>query len=159
MPFIKSNKIKPRRNENAIGRTIQCSKLFGQEAFSQNLPLKVMLQFYLQSMSRAILILDVNLHTRAMYLWKGSNRQIVSMDIDPGVYNPDIVADNREMPGVELSTPFAVSLTLDVFRCAVIGPQGRVKSSKRFDDRFLELLWSAGKKTDGVLVISTPALF
>ena len=33
-------------------------------------------------------------------IWRGSERDVVSMDIDPK-YEPDIVADNREMPSVE----------------------------------------------------------
>ncbi len=62
--------------------------------------------------------------------WKGSTRKIVSMDIDPK-YKPDIVADNREMPGVG-NDSFAVV----VYDPPHVGPQGRNKSSKRFDVDF-----------------------
>lgn len=62
--------------------------------------------------------------------WKGSSREVVSMDIDPK-YEPDIVADNREMPGVE-DDSFAVV----VYDPPHVGPQGRDKSRKRFDVDF-----------------------
>lgn len=62
--------------------------------------------------------------------WKGSTRKVVSMDIDPQ-YQPDIVADNREMPGVA-DDSFAVV----VYDPPHVGPQGRDKSTKRFDVDF-----------------------
>ena len=63
-------------------------------------------------------------------IWGDSIRPVVSMDIDPR-YEPDIVADNREMPGVEDSS-FAVV----VYDPPHVGPQGRDKSTKRFDVDF-----------------------
>ena len=62
--------------------------------------------------------------------WAGSSRQVVSMDVDPQ-YSPDIVADNREMPGVA-DDSFAVV----VYDPPHVGPQGRDKSTKRFDIDF-----------------------
>ena len=62
--------------------------------------------------------------------WRESTRYVVSMDIDPR-YNPDIVADNREMPGVE-----ADSFAVVVYDPPHVGPQGRDKSTKRFDVDF-----------------------
>ncbi|MYH21850.1 MAG: hypothetical protein F4023_08460 [Acidobacteria bacterium] len=63
-------------------------------------------------------------------MWKGSTRHVVSMDINPK-FEPMIVGDNRVMDGVESST----------FGCVVydpphVGPQGRDKSRKRFDEDF-----------------------
>ena len=62
--------------------------------------------------------------------WKGSNRAVVSMDIDPN-HEPMIVADNRVMAGV----PDAEYGTV-VYDPPHVGPQGRDKSSKRFDVDF-----------------------
>ena len=62
--------------------------------------------------------------------WKGSDRSVVSMDIDSR-HNPDIVADNREMPGVK-----ANSFSVVVYDPPHVGPQGRDKSTKRFDVDF-----------------------
>lgn len=62
--------------------------------------------------------------------WRGSSRSVVSMDIDPK-YNPDIVADNREMPGVDDD-----SYAVVVYDPPHVGPQGRDKSVKRFDVDF-----------------------
>jgi hypothetical protein len=62
--------------------------------------------------------------------WKGSLRQVISMDIDPK-YKPMIVGDNREMKGVP-SAHFGVV----VFDPPHVGPQGRDKSRKRFDVDF-----------------------
>jgi ParB family chromosome partitioning protein len=59
--------------------------------------------------------------------WKGSKRNVVSMDIDPQ-YNPDIIGDNREMTGI----PDAHFNTV-VYDPPHVGPQGRDKSIKRFD--------------------------
>lgn len=73
-------------------------------------------------------ILDVTYN--AGRFWNGSNRHVVSMDIDPR-HKPDIVADNREMPGVK-SRSFAVV----VYDPPHVGPQGRDKSKKRFDVDF-----------------------
>ena len=63
-------------------------------------------------------------------LWKGSTRRVVSMDIDPQ-YKPMIVADNREMMGVQ-PTQFGTV----VYDPPHVGPQGRDKSKKRFDVDF-----------------------
>ena len=62
--------------------------------------------------------------------WKGSKRRVVSMDIDPQ-YQPMIVGDNREMTGVP-SGEFGVV----IYDPPHVGPQGRDKSSKRFDVDF-----------------------
>lgn len=62
--------------------------------------------------------------------WKGSTRNITSMDIDPR-HNPDYLCDNREMTDV----PSAHFGTV-VFDPPHVGPQGRDKSIKRFDVDF-----------------------
>ncbi len=62
--------------------------------------------------------------------WKGSTREVVSMDIDP-TYKPMIVGDNREMTGVP-SAHFGVV----VYDPPHVGPQGRDKSCKKFDVDF-----------------------
>ena len=73
-------------------------------------------------------ILDATFNTGR--IWGTSTRPVVSMDIDPR-YEPDIVADNREMTGVSDSS-FAVV----VYDPPHVGPQGRDKSKKRFDVDF-----------------------
>ena len=73
-------------------------------------------------------ILDATYNTGRF--WRGSARDVVSMDIDPQ-YEPDIVADNREMPGVE-----DASYPVVVYDPPHVGPQGRDKSCKRFDVDF-----------------------
>ena len=62
--------------------------------------------------------------------WKGSSRNVVSMDIDPQ-HKPMLLMDNREMPGVPDASYGAV-----VFDPPHVGPQGRDKSKKRFDIDF-----------------------
>ena len=62
--------------------------------------------------------------------WKGSSRRVISMDIDAR-YEPMIVADNREMVGV----PSAHFGTV-VYDPPHVGPQGRDKSTKKFDVDF-----------------------
>jgi len=62
--------------------------------------------------------------------WKGSTREVVSMDIDPR-YKPMIVGDNRKMKGVP-SWRFGVV----VYDPPHVGPQSRDKSKKRFDVDF-----------------------
>src|SRR5436853_643214 len=57
--------------------------------------------------------------------WKGSNRRVVSMDIDPQ-YKPEIIGDNRKMTGVP-SGKFGVV----VYDPPHVGAQGRDKSKKR----------------------------
>ena len=51
--------------------------------------------------------------------WRGSTRQVVSMDIDPR-YEPMIVGDNRDMVGVESS-----SFGVVVYDPPHVGPQGK----------------------------------
>jgi DNA modification methylase len=63
-------------------------------------------------------------------MWKGSNREVVSMDIDPK-YGTMIVGDNRKMTGVKTS-----SYGVIVYDPPHVGPQGRDKSCKRFDEDF-----------------------
>lgn len=62
--------------------------------------------------------------------WKKSDRRVVSMDIDPK-FDPMIVGDNRKMDGV----PDA-SFGVVVYDPPHVGPQGRDKSRKRFDEDF-----------------------
>ena len=62
--------------------------------------------------------------------WKGSTRRVVSMDINPK-YKPLIVGDNRRMDGVQSS-----SFGVVVYDPPHVGPQGRDKSRKRFDEDF-----------------------
>lgn len=62
--------------------------------------------------------------------WHGSTRDVVSMDIDPQ-HKPMIVGDNRVMAGVPSAHFGAV-----VYDPPHVGPQGRDKSSKRFDIDF-----------------------
>ena len=62
--------------------------------------------------------------------WRGSQREVVSMDIDPR-HKPMIVGDNRVMDGVPDAHYGAV-----VYDPPHVGPQGRDKSSKRFDIDF-----------------------
>lgn len=87
-------------------------------------------------------ILDATYNTGR--IWNGSDRAIVSMDIDPQ-HKPDIVADNREMPGVP-DESFAVV----VYDPPHVGPQGRDKSSKRFDIDFGARM-DCGKEQDWTL--------
>ncbi|MFT3883200.1 MAG: hypothetical protein QM703_26555 [Gemmatales bacterium] len=63
-------------------------------------------------------------------MWKGTSRDIVSMDIDPR-YQTMYVGDNRVMKGVP-SSHFGVV----VYDPPHVGPQGRDKSTKRFDVDF-----------------------
>lgn len=62
--------------------------------------------------------------------WKGSTRQVVSMDINPK-FSPMILGDNRIMDGVPDSEFGTV-----VYDPPHVGPQGRDKSSKKFDEDF-----------------------
>ena len=73
-------------------------------------------------------VLDATYNTGRF--WKGSPRQVVSMDIDPR-YKTMIVGDNRKMKTV-LSSKFGVV----VYDPPHVGPQGRDKSKKRFDVDF-----------------------
>lgn len=76
--------------------------------------------------------------------WKGSQRQVVSMDIDPQ-HAPSIIGDNREMKGVP-DKHFGVV----VFDPPHVGPQGRDKSAKRFDVDF-GATFECGKAQDWTL--------
>jgi hypothetical protein len=62
--------------------------------------------------------------------WKGSQRQVISMDIDPR-YKPMILSDNRRMKGVPSAHFGSV-----VYDPPHVGPQGRDKSKKKFDVDF-----------------------
>ncbi|MDE2844845.1 MAG: hypothetical protein OXN21_15915, partial [Chloroflexota bacterium] len=85
-----------------------------------------MLQFYASIDPEPILDATFN---RGRF-WKGSSRHVISMDIDPK-YAPMIVGDNREMVGVPDSQFGTV-----VYDPPHVGPQGRDKSSKKFDEDF-----------------------
>ena len=102
--------------------------------------LDMMLDFY--SAIEPDPILDATYNTGR--IWGDSNRPIVSMDIDPR-FEPDIIADNREMPGVP-DEQFAVV----VYDPPHVGPQGRDKSSKRFDVDFGATM-VCGKEQDWTL--------
>ena len=73
-------------------------------------------------------ILDATYNTGRF--WKGSKRNVVSMDIDPQ-HKPMIVGDNRVMAGVK-----DASYGVVVYDPPHVGPQGRDKSKKRFDVDF-----------------------
>lgn len=73
-------------------------------------------------------ILDATYNAGRM--WTTSKRQVVSMDIDPQ-HKPMILGDNRVMKGVP-SNEFGVV----VYDPPHVGPQGRDKSTKRFDVDF-----------------------
>lgn len=88
--------------------------------------IEAMLNFY--SVIQPNPILDATYN--AGRFWKGSERKVVSMDIDPQ-YKPDIIGDNREMKGVRANR-FGVV----VYDPPHVGPQGRDKSRKRFDVDF-----------------------
>lgn len=62
--------------------------------------------------------------------WKGSSRDVVSMDINPK-FKPMIVGDNRVMDGVPDAAYGVV-----VYDPPHVGPQGRDKSTKKFDEDF-----------------------
>lgn len=88
--------------------------------------LEAMLTFYTSIDPEPILDSTFN----AGRMWKGSKRQVVSMDIDPQ-HKPMILGDNREMKGVADQLFGTV-----VFDPPHVGPQGRDKSVKRFDVDF-----------------------
>lgn len=73
--------------------------------------------------------------------WTKSKRNVWSMDIDP-IYKPLIVADNREMVGLNTNTgDVNYRVRSHYFGTVVydpphVGPQGRDKSVKRFDVDF-----------------------
>src|SRR5436305_4308361 len=88
--------------------------------------IEAMLNFYATIQPEPILDATYN----AGRFWKGSKRQVVSMDMDPQ-YKPMIVCDNRNMVGVPSSKFGTV-----VYDPPYVGPQGRDKSRKRFDVDF-----------------------
>lgn len=88
--------------------------------------LEMMLQFYPSIPPEPIL--DATYNRGRM--WTGSDRAVVSMDINPK-FQPMIVGDNRKMEGVPDST-FGVV----VYDPPHVGPQGRDKSRKKFDEDF-----------------------
>jgi ParB family chromosome partitioning protein len=88
--------------------------------------LEKMLKFYATISPEPIL--DATYNTGRF--WKGSTRQVVSMDIDPR-YNTMIIGDNREMADVK---PNAFGTV--IYDPPHVGPQGRDKSKKRFDVDF-----------------------
>ncbi len=87
-------------------------------------------------------ILDATYNTGRF--WKGSSRDVWSMDIDPK-YEPRIVGDNRIMEGV----PSQMFGTV-VYDPPHVGPQGRDKSVKRFDVDFGATM-ECGKQHDWTL--------
>jgi len=88
--------------------------------------LETMFRFYPSIDPEPILDATYN-HGR---FWKGSVRRVISMDIDPK-FNPMIVGDNRKREGVPDS-----SVGVGVYDPPHVGPQGRDKSRKRFDEDF-----------------------
>ena len=86
-------------------------------------------------------ILDATYNTGR--IWNGSGREVVSMDIDPR-YCVDVVADNRRMPIAD--ELFGVV----VYDPPHVGPQGRDKSTKRFDVDFGATM-ECGKEHDWTL--------
>ena len=99
--------------------------------------LEAMFKFYATIPPEPILDSTYN----AGRFWKGSKRNVVSMDIDPQ-YKTMIVGDNRKMNGVP-SANFGVV----VYDPPHVGPQGRDKSKKRFDVDFGATV-ECGKKHD-----------
>ncbi len=88
--------------------------------------LEVMFKFYPSIPPEPILDATYN---RGRF-WKGSDRNEISMDIDPK-FKTMIVGDNRRMEGVPDSAFGAV-----VYDPPHVGPQGRDKSRKKFDEDF-----------------------
>ena len=88
--------------------------------------LTAMLDFYPVIESEPILDATYNVGR----MWRGTGRTPVSMDINPA-YKPDVVADNRLMAGVTDD-----SYAVVVYDPPHVGPQGRDKSTKRFDVDF-----------------------
>ena len=88
--------------------------------------LEAMLSFYPSINPEPIL--DATYNTGRF--WKGSSRDVWSMDINPK-YKTRFVVDNRTMEGVPSSMFGTV-----VYDPPHVGPQGRDKSVKRFDVDF-----------------------
>lgn len=99
--------------------------------------IETMLNFYPTILPEPILDATYN----AGRFWKNSKRNVVSMDIDPQ-YKPMIVCDNRNMVGVNDAAFGTV-----IFDPPHVGPQGRDKSSKRFDVDF-GATFECGKEHD-----------
>ncbi len=84
-------------------------------------------------------ILDATYNTGRF--WNASTRNVWSMDMEPK-YKPRIVADNREMVGLNARTGernYRVRTSMFgtvVYDPPHVGPQGRDKSVKRFDVDF-----------------------
>lgn len=99
--------------------------------------LEVMFAFYATIDPEPILDATHN----AGRFWIGSKRNVWSMDIDPN-HKPMIVADNREMVGLNTKTgKNGYRVRSKTFGTVVydpphVGPQGRDKSVKRFDVDF-----------------------
>lgn len=99
--------------------------------------LEEMLSFYPSINPEPILDATYN----AGRFWSASTRNVWSMDMEPK-YNPRIVADNREMVGLNTHTGERnYRVRTSVFGTVVydpphVGPQGRDKSVKRFDVDF-----------------------
>jgi hypothetical protein len=89
--------------------------------------LEAMFKFYTVVSPEPILDSTYN----AGRFWKGSKREVVSMDIDPK-YKPDIVDDNRVMAKISGKAKFGVV----IYDPPHVGPQGRDKSRKKFDVDF-----------------------
>lgn len=102
--------------------------------------IEAMLRFYASIEPEPILDATYN---RGRF-WKGSARNVVSMDIEPK-FEPMILGDNREMTGVA-DAEFG---TL-VYDPPHVGPQGRDKSTKRFDEDFGATV-ACGKEHDWTL--------
>jgi hypothetical protein len=88
--------------------------------------IEAMLQFYPTIKPEPILDSTYN----SGRFWKGSKRNVWSMDIDPR-YKPMILGDNRTMVDVP-SGKFGTV----IYDPPHVGPQGRDKSVKRFDVDF-----------------------
>jgi len=86
--------------------------------------LEKMLEFYPRR--EPTLILDATIN-RGRF-WKGSNRPVIGLDINPK-YNPDVVADNRNMPFED------ETFDVVVYDPPHIPNQGKDKT-KDFNDRF-----------------------
>lgn len=102
--------------------------------------LEKMLQFYATIPPEPILDSTYN----SGRMWKGSIRNVVSMDHNPK-FNTMIIGDNREMVGVPDSNFGAV-----IYDPPHVGPQGRDKSKKRFDLDFGATL-ECGKEQEWTL--------
>lgn len=108
--------------------------------------IEAMLEFYATISPEPILDSTYN----AGRFWKDSQREVVSMDIDPQ-HSPTYLCDNRNMVGVP-SYHFGTV----IFDPPHVGPQGRDKSVKRFDVDFGATI-ECGKEQDWNLSYYYPA--